>query len=64
MLLTGCVNNPKVLLGGTVLDVAEQTKEILDAGILLVSPECAVPCAVPNENLKAIAETVISYRAS
>ena len=58
MLLTGCVNNPKVLLNGTVSDVVKQTKEILDAGILLVSPECAVPCAVSNENLKAIAETV------
>ena len=61
MLLTGCVNNPVTLLGGTVFDVEKQTRDILEAGIRLVSPECAVPCAVPNENLKAIVQTVEKY---
>ena len=62
MLLTGCVNNPEVLLKGTVSDVKKQTKEILDAGIRLVSPECAVPCTVTNTNLAAISATVKTYR--
>ena len=61
MLLTGCVNNPEVLLKGTISDVERQTKEILDAGIRLVSPECAVPCMTPNVNLMAITRTVKSY---
>ena len=62
MLLTGCVNNPEILLNGTVSDVERQTKEILDAGIRLVSPECAVPLSVSNANLAAIARTVKTYR--
>jgi len=63
MLLTGCVNNADVLLNGTVADVETQTIEILDAGIRLVSPECAVPLAVPNANLAAMASTVKTYRS-
>ena len=62
LILTGCVNNPKILLNGAVSDVEKQTKEILDAGIRLVSPECAVPCRVSNANLVAITETVKTYR--
>ena len=62
LILTGCVNNPDVLLNGTVSDVEKQTKKILEAGIRLVSPECAVPCKVPNDNLAAISATVRTYR--
>jgi len=59
MKLTGCVNNPEVLLKGTKEDVARQVNEILDAGIRLISPECAVPVKVRNENLRAIREAVV-----
>ena len=59
ILLTGCVNNVDVLLNGTVEDVKRQTTEIFNAGIKLISPECAVPCRVKNENLKAIVDTVL-----
>lgn len=58
IILTGCVNNPNTLLNGTPEDVRRETKRILKAGIPLVSPECAIPCKVPNANLKAIVETV------
>lgn len=61
MLLTGCINNPKVLLSGTTQDVKQQVYEILDAGVRLVSPECAVPCGVPNKNLIAIVDAVKEY---
>ena len=61
LLLTGCVNCPEVLLNGTVADVEKQTKKILDAGIRLVSPECAVPCRVSNNNLAAISAAVRAY---
>ena len=58
MLLTGCVSNVRVLLDGSEEDVKEQVVQIADAGITLISPECAVPCRVKNENLKAIVKTV------
>lgn len=58
MMLTGCVNNPEVLLKGTAGDVEKQVEEILAGGIRLVSPECAIPLKVSNANLEAIAQTV------
>lgn len=61
MLLTGCVNNPKTLLNGSVKDVEQEVISIIDAGIRLVSPECAIPCRTPNRNLLEIIKTVKSY---
>jgi len=58
ILLTGCVNNVDILLNGTKDDVKKQVREIVAAGITLISPECAIPCRVKNENLKAILEAV------
>ena len=58
ILLTGCVNNVDVLLNGSKGDVKKQVIDIVNAGILLISPECAVPCRVKNENLRAILETI------
>jgi len=55
MKLTGCVNNPATLLAGGVADVANSVAEIIRRGIDIVSPECAVPMATPNENLMAVA---------
>jgi len=54
MKLTGCVSNLNVLLNGTPKDVENQVQEILNAGIHIISPECAVPLKVKNENLAAI----------
>lgn len=54
ILLTGCVNNPQTLLNGTPEEVEQEVNTIIDAGIRLVSPECAIPCRVPNKNLVAI----------
>jgi len=58
ILLAGCVNNVRVLLNGTAGDVKKQTREIMDAGVPIIAPECAVPCGVKNANLRAIAEAV------
>lgn len=58
MLLTGCVNNPETLLCGTPAEVYRQTRQIMAAGIRLISPECALPLQVKNENLAAIAAAV------
>ena len=61
ILLTGGVNNPKTLLKGTPEDVKRQVFDLLDAGIVLISPECAVPVLTPNINLIAIVEAVEEY---
>ncbi len=61
ILLTGCINNPNVLLNGTKEDVKRDVFKALDAGIQLISPECAIPCRVPNQNLIAISESVKEY---
>lgn len=61
ILLTGGVNNPKVLLKGTPEDVKAQVWEHLDAGIRLISPECAIPARTPNRNLIAIVDAVKEY---
>ena len=61
MVLTGCVNNADVLLNGRREDVAAQVRDIVSAGIRLVSPECAVPLKVRNENLAEIVDTVKKY---
>ena len=63
MLLTGCVNNLDSLLNGSEQDVKDDVYRALDAGIRLISPECAVPLNVPNRNLKAIKDAVIDYQA-
>jgi len=54
MKLTGCVNNVNVLLNGSPDDVGRQVRILLDHGIKMISPECAIPLAVKNENLSAI----------
>ncbi|HCE43313.1 MAG TPA: MtaA/CmuA family methyltransferase [Lentisphaeria bacterium] len=62
MKLTGCVNNPDILLNGSATDVRKQVNEILEAGIRIVSPECAIPLRVKNSNLAEIANTVRLFR--
>lgn len=56
--LTGCVNNPQVLLEGTPEDVRAAARSVVKAGIKLVSPECAVPLTTPIANLKALTAAV------
>ena len=58
ILLAGCVNNTEVLQYGSVSDVKRQTNKIMDAGVNIIAPECAVPCGVKNENLRAIVDAV------
>ena len=61
IILTGGVNNPRVLLEGTPEDVRQNVIHLLDNGIKLISPECAIPCRVPNANLLAIRRTIREY---
>lgn len=52
--LTGNINNPQVLLEGTPEDVRASVRAAVQAGIKLVSPECAIPLKTPMANLKAL----------
>jgi [methyl-Co(III) methanol-specific corrinoid protein]:coenzyme M methyltransferase len=61
ILLTGAVNNADVLLKGKPEDVKKQVFNLLDAGIALISPECAVPVMTPNANLIAIVDAAIEH---
>lgn len=56
--LTGCVNNPRVLLEGSPEEVRTAARQIIAAGIKMVSPECAVPLTTPLANLKALTAAV------
>ena len=56
MKLTGCINNPTVLMQGSREDVLEQVRYCILHGINIISPECAVPMKTPNANLKAIVD--------
>lgn len=58
MKLTGCVNNPDILLRGTLEDIEKQVLEILAFGIRLISPECAIPLQVNNNSLYQISKIV------
>jgi len=58
MKLTGNINNPGILLGGSREDVTSAVRNILMHGINMVSPECAVPLLTPDANLRAIVDCV------
>ncbi|MEW6622856.1 MAG: uroporphyrinogen decarboxylase family protein [Bacillota bacterium] len=59
--LVGGVNNPRTLLNGRVSDVRQEVTGLLDNGIKLVAPECAVPIRTPNNNIRAITQSVREY---
>jgi [methyl-Co(III) methanol-specific corrinoid protein]:coenzyme M methyltransferase len=59
--LVGNINNPRTLFTGTVAEVQKETLAVLDAGLTMVGPECALPLACPLENLRAIPETIIEW---
>ena len=61
--LVGNINNPQTLFCRDVSAVRQEVRKVLDAGITLVGPECALPLACPLENLKAIPETIIEWAA-
>lgn len=54
--LIGGINDPQTLLQGTPEDVKREAAKAIKAGVRILGPECAIPTAVPNENLKAIVE--------
>ncbi len=61
MVLVGNVNNPETILTGTPDAVRREVRRVLDAGIDIIAPECAVPLDAPMANVKAVADAVKEY---
>ncbi|AKX94937.1 methyltransferase [Moorella thermoacetica] len=59
--LIGGINNPQTLLNGKVKEVRATIEGLLQAGIKMVAPECAVPLRTPNQNLRAIVQAVRDF---
>ena len=62
--LVGNVNNPQTLFRAAAEDVRQEVTAVLDAGLTIVAPECALPLACPLENLQAIPKTIQEWRAA
>ena len=58
MCLTGNISNVHALFQGTPEDVRRQARYAIEAGVDIISPECAIPLTTPIENLKALVAAV------
>lgn len=56
--LFGNINNPQVLFQGTPDDVRSQVRYAIEAGVDVISPECAIPLSTPLQNLRAMVAAV------
>lgn len=59
--LCGGINNPNSLYAGTPADVERDTRAAIEAGVTVLSPECAVGLGTPSENLKTISRIAKEY---
>jgi len=62
--LVGNINNPQTLFCRDAAAVRQEVRRVLDAGLTLVGPECALPLECPLANLKAIPATIIDWAAA
>lgn len=62
ILFTGGINNPITLSNGSTKDIENEVTFLLDNGMKLISPECAIPCNVTRESLEFLASTVHSRK--
>jgi [methyl-Co(III) methanol-specific corrinoid protein]:coenzyme M methyltransferase len=56
--LVGNINNPSTLYAKGPVEVRDEVRENLAAGVQMVGPECAIPLQTPLENLLAIRDAV------
>ncbi len=61
--LVGNINNPVTLYSKTPADVRAEVTRALDAGVQLISPECAIPLKTKLENLLEIPRAVEDWAA-
>ena len=59
--LVGNVGSVRPLFQGTVEETIEGTKKSVDAGFNVISSGCGIAVATPDENMKAMVDTVKSY---
>ena len=64
MVLVGNINNPKTILEGSPEDIRNEVIRVMDAGVDIIAPECAVPLNAPMANVKAVADAVKEYSAT
>ncbi len=58
MTLIGNINNPTTLLNGSREDVLSACRKVIEGGVQILAPECAVPLITPMRNLRALVESV------
>jgi [methyl-Co(III) methanol-specific corrinoid protein]:coenzyme M methyltransferase len=61
MALVGNVNNPVTLFSKGPAEVRNEVFKIIEAGVPILGPECAVPLTTPVENLKEIPRAVTAW---
>ena len=61
MTLMGNINNPQLLLSGTPDQVAQACMQVIQSGVHILSPECAVPLSTPLENLKKLVDVAEQF---
>ncbi len=62
VLVFGNLDPYKVLVSGTPDVIRDNVKAILDAGVDAIWPGCDIWPSVPQENMKALVETVAAYQ--
>ena len=62
--LVGNVNNPETLYSRGPEAVRAEVIRLLEAGVQMVGPECAIPLQTPIENLRAIRDAVVEWHAA
>jgi len=60
--LMGNINNPELLWAGRPDDVAEACRRVVQSGVHILAPECAVPLTTPTENLRVLVEVAEGLR--
>ena len=56
MTLMGKTNNPEILLRGSPEQVAEACHRVVEGGVQILAPECAVPLTTPLRNLRTLVD--------
>jgi [methyl-Co(III) methanol-specific corrinoid protein]:coenzyme M methyltransferase len=62
--LIGSVPTVTHLLEGSIDDVLDLTRDMIERGVDILSPSCGLPQYTPLENVKAVAEAIEAWNRS